>query len=73
MNDTFDIIVCHANVIRYFVCRVLQVAPAAWARMELKHASITWIVIRPTGEVRIKQVGDCGHMPIKLLTTRNVS
>ena len=24
-EDTYDVVVCHANVIRYFVCRALQV------------------------------------------------
>ncbi|CAD5113025.1 DgyrCDS2226 [Dimorphilus gyrociliatus] len=72
-EDSYDIVVCHANVIRYFICRVLQVSPSAWARMDLKHASITWVVIRPNGEIRIRQVGDCGHMPVKLMTSKNSS
>ena len=26
-EDSYEIIVCHANVIRYFVCRALQFPP----------------------------------------------
>ncbi|KAK3888712.1 hypothetical protein Pcinc_007246 [Petrolisthes cinctipes] len=34
-KDSYEIIVCHANVIRYFVCRALQVPPEAWLRLSL--------------------------------------
>lgn len=27
LEDSYDIIVCHANVIRYFLCRALQFPP----------------------------------------------
>lgn len=42
-NDSYTLIVCHANVIRYFVCRALQMPGEAWLRLSLNHASITWI------------------------------
>ncbi|KAG8035442.1 hypothetical protein G9C98_006888 [Cotesia typhae] len=48
-KDSYTIIVCHANVIRYLVCRALQFPPEAWSRLSLKHASITWISIQPSG------------------------
>ena len=32
--DSYEIIVCHANVIRYFVCRALQIPPEAWLRFD---------------------------------------
>lgn len=67
-DDTYEIIVCHANVIRYFVCRALQLPPEAWLRMSLNHASITWVSIRPTGLVGLQYLGDSGHLPLELLT-----
>lgn len=42
-EDSYTLIVCHANVIRYFVCRALQFPPQAWLRLSLNHASITWV------------------------------
>lgn len=62
-EDSHEIIVCHANVIRYFVCRALQLPPEAWLRMSLAHGSITWIAIRPNGNVTVRCVGDMGHIP----------
>ena len=62
-KDSHEVIVCHANVIRYFVCRVLQVPPAAWLRMSLLNGSVTTILIRPTGNVTVSGVGEIGFMP----------
>lgn len=62
LEDSYEVIVCHANVIRYFVCRALQLPPEAWLRMSLHHGSITWISITPSGRVALRALGDCGHM-----------
>ncbi|XP_060077026.1 serine/threonine-protein phosphatase PGAM5, mitochondrial-like [Ylistrum balloti] len=62
-TDSHEIVVCHANVIRYFVCRALQFPPEAWLRIRLNHASITWITIRPSGRVSIRHLGESGFMP----------
>ena len=68
-QDSFEVVVCHANVIRYFVCRALQLPPEAWLRMSLKHGSITWITIRPDGRTSIRALGEAGYMPPNKLTT----
>ncbi|XP_046351530.1 serine/threonine-protein phosphatase PGAM5, mitochondrial-like isoform X1 [Haliotis rufescens] len=67
-EDSYEIIVCHANVIRYFVCRALQFPPEGWLRMSLANGSITYLVIRPSGRVHIKTLGESGHMPVDKVT-----
>nr|ADD38237.1 Serine/threonine-protein phosphatase PGAM5, mitochondrial [Lepeophtheirus salmonis] len=67
-KDSYEIIVCHANVIRYFVCRALQLPPEAWLRLSLKHASLSIICIRPDGRISLRALGDSGHLPPNLLT-----
>ncbi|OQV14371.1 Serine/threonine-protein phosphatase PGAM5, mitochondrial [Hypsibius exemplaris] len=44
-KDSYEIIVCHANVIRYFVCRALQLPPEAWLRMSLHHARYNTVIV----------------------------
>uniref|UniRef100_A0A0N5B8G8 Serine/threonine-protein phosphatase PGAM5, mitochondrial n=1 Tax=Strongyloides papillosus TaxID=174720 RepID=A0A0N5B8G8_STREA len=61
-KDSYELIVCHANVIRYFICRALQLPPEAWLRMSLGNTSITWLIIRPNGNVSIRCIGDIGHL-----------
>ncbi|GBP00700.1 hypothetical protein EVAR_76946_1 [Eumeta japonica] len=69
-NDTYTILVCHANVIRYFVCKALQFPPEAWLRISLSHGSITWISIFSNGHVVLRSLGDVGHMDPKCVTSR---
>uniref|UniRef100_A0A1A9X398 Serine/threonine-protein phosphatase PGAM5, mitochondrial n=1 Tax=Glossina brevipalpis TaxID=37001 RepID=A0A1A9X398_9MUSC len=69
-EDTYTLIVGHGNVIRYFVCRALQFPPEAWLRININHASITWLAIHPTGNVTIQCLGDSGFMPPDYLTNR---
>ncbi|VDK47795.1 unnamed protein product [Cylicostephanus goldi] len=62
-EDSYELYVCHANVIRYFICRALQFPPEGWLRMSLGNCSITWLVIRPSGRVSLRSLGDIGHLP----------
>jgi len=71
-EPTCDIIVCHANVIRYFVCRALQVPPEAWLRFSLPHASVTSIVIGGGGGVKVSTVGSAFHLDSADVTTSNL-
>ena len=63
-----EIIVCHANVIRYFLCRALQLPPEAWLRYCPFNCSLTYFTIRPTGTVSCRMVGDIGHLPYDATT-----
>lgn len=69
-SDSYTLMVCHANVIRYFICRALQFPPEAWLRMSLHHASLSWITIYPNGKVILRLLGDCGHIPPNALSTK---
>ena len=61
-HHEFEIIVCHANVIRYFMCRSLQIPPEAWLRMCTFNCSLNYLTIRPTGSVSVRMLGDIGHL-----------
>lgn len=67
-EESVDILVCHGNVIRYFICRALQLDPSAWCRMSILNGSITMIVIRASGNVSVRQVGEGAHFPPYLQT-----
>ena len=64
----FEVIVCHANVIRYFFCRALQLPPEAWLRLCTFNCSLTYFTIQPTGTVSCRMLGDIGHLPHELCT-----
>jgi serine/threonine-protein phosphatase PGAM5 len=67
-DDEFDIVVCHGNVIRWFVTRALDVDPTAWLGMSVAHCSITTIQVRGDGSFKVIGVGDSGHLPYDMTT-----
>merc|ERR1712106_281646 len=67
-HTSVDILVCHGNVIRYCVCRALQLDPAAWLRMSVHNGSITVLVIKASGRVSLLELGSAGHFSPDMLT-----
>jgi serine/threonine-protein phosphatase PGAM5 len=67
-GDRHDIIVCHGNVIRYFVTKVLRVDPMAWLGMSIGNCSLTVVRIKPDGSMKLLAYGDVGHLPPNLQT-----
>ncbi|XP_066144681.1 serine/threonine-protein phosphatase PGAM5, mitochondrial-like isoform X2 [Euwallacea fornicatus] len=68
-EDSYHVLVCHANVIRYLVCRALQIPAEAWLRFSLNHASITWISITPGGRCVVRTLGEAGFMPVNVISS----
>jgi len=67
-RDEHDIVVCHGNVIRWFVCRVLQVEPAAWLQMSIANCSLTVVQVRRDGSLKLVAFADSGHIPYAMTT-----
>jgi serine/threonine-protein phosphatase PGAM5 len=63
-----EIVVCHGNLIRFFVCRSLHAPVGKWLRMTTNHCGITRILIRDTGAVRVMSYNETAHLPPKLVT-----
>lgn len=63
-----DIIVCHGNVIRYFVTKVLRVDTMAWLQMSISNCSLTIIRILPDGTMKLDAFSDYGHIPENMRT-----
>jgi len=66
-GDQHEIIVCHGNLIRYFLCRVLESPPGAWGRMDVRQGSLSEVVLQP-GWCRVNSLSDVGHLPPALWT-----
>jgi serine/threonine-protein phosphatase PGAM5 len=62
VRHEFDVIVCHGNVIRFFVMRALQLPPQAWLRLCFFNCSLTCLTVRPSGHVSLRYAGDVGHL-----------
>jgi len=66
--DEHDIVVCHGNVIRWFVTRALGVDQTAWLGMSVANCSVTTIQVRADGSFKVLAVGDSGHIPDPMTT-----
>ncbi|MGD8305270.1 MAG: histidine phosphatase family protein [Ignavibacteria bacterium] len=67
--DKNDIIVCHGNVIRYYVTKVLKVESLSWLQMTVSNCGLTVIKIRPDGSMKLFSFNDVGHIPPNLQTS----
>jgi len=67
-SDRNDLIVCHGNVIRYFVTKVLKVDSMSWLQMSITNCSLTIIRIMPDGSMKLDTFSDYGHIPENLRT-----
>ena len=63
--DARDVLVCHGNVIRWFVSRALGSDTGRWAAMEIANASLTVIAVRADGSTRLVLFSDVGHLPVE--------
>jgi serine/threonine-protein phosphatase PGAM5 len=61
-----DVLVCHGNVIRYFVVKALGVDTSHWLQMTVGNASVTVIRVEANGIFQVMSVGDIGHLPPNL-------
>ena len=66
--DRHDIIVCHGNVIRYFVTKVLGVNSMAWLGMTIHNCSLTVVRIYPNSSMKLVSFNDIGHIPPNMQT-----
>lgn len=67
-TDRVEILVCHGNLIRYLVCRAMDVPVARWTRLNSNHCGMTRILVRGTGAVRVVAYNETGHLPRAMTT-----
>jgi len=67
-EDRNDIIVCHGNVIRYFVTKVLKVNTMSWLQMTTGNCGLTVVRIKSNGSMKLVSFNDMGHIPPNLRT-----
>lgn len=63
-RDHNEILACHGDIIRWFVCRALGVDPTHWTQMSIGNGSLTVIRILPDGTTRLFFFNDVSHVPL---------
>jgi broad specificity phosphatase PhoE len=67
-KDHNEIIVCHGNLMRYFVMRALMVPPEAWNNADLYNCGISEITVHSDGKIMLLSHNDSGHLPDEMKT-----
>ncbi|MBC7812770.1 MAG: histidine phosphatase family protein [Burkholderiales bacterium] len=67
-GERHRILVLHGNILRYFICRALDVPPDAWTNMEIYNCGISRVMIEESGRMRLISHNDIGHLPPSLRT-----
>lgn len=68
VGQTIEVVVAHGNVIRYWVCKALDVAEEKWLKMDVTHTSLTTIRIAKSGNLTLLGFADAGHLPLAMRT-----
>ena len=63
-RDAHDVLVCHGNVIRWFVNRALANDVRHWTSLDIGNASLTIVAVQPDGTTRVVLYSDVGHLPV---------
>ncbi|KAJ3634500.1 hypothetical protein Zmor_016420 [Zophobas morio] len=61
-----ELLVAHGNVIRFMVCRALQLPPEMWLRLAISNCAVTRIDIAKSGRVTLRFLGEIGHLDHQL-------
>jgi serine/threonine-protein phosphatase PGAM5 len=68
LRSSTELLICHGNIIRYFVCRALQIPVTRWIQMGTNHAGITRIVIKGSGLSGVASFNETSHFTSELVT-----
>ncbi|MGE0171373.1 MAG: histidine phosphatase family protein [Oligoflexales bacterium] len=60
--------VCHGNVIRYFVTKVLGMKPSEWTQFSIGQCSLTTVRVSAKGTFTLESYGEVGHIPVSQRT-----
>ena len=63
------LLVCHGNLIRALLCRILGTPVMTWRRIGAFNCGITTVDFGKDGQTYVRCVNDTGHLPHKLRTS----
>lgn len=68
-HERHEVIVAHGNIIRYLVCRALDINADTWAKLELNHCGLSLVAISGDSQMVLIAHNRLQHLPAELHTT----
>ncbi|MCU0512459.1 MAG: histidine phosphatase family protein [Anaerolineae bacterium] len=67
-GDSHELLVCHGNILRYFICRVLETPADAWANLYILHCGISVVRVDEEGLCTLMSHNATEHLPPRMRT-----
>ncbi len=67
-GEKHEALICHGNIIRYFVMKALGVDTSKWINLSIFQCSISTVSIDEKGKIRLATFGEIGHIPTEKRT-----
>lgn len=67
-KDIHELIVCHGNLIRYWMCKATQNSPRNWRYYDHNNCGLSLVQIYPDGVCQVMALNDTGHLPVAMKT-----
>lgn len=67
-EERHEILVCHGNILRYFMVRALKAPLETWINTDINNCGISEFSVHPNGEVVLVSHNDTGHLPVPIRT-----
>lgn len=67
-QDSTELLVCHGNIIRYLICKMLKIELNTWVRMDIQQCGISVVEFHSKGFHKSGALishNDVGHIPKK--------
>lgn len=65
-QDSVELVVSHANVIRWLLATAAGAGPDAWFQQAYYHCGLSAVVLRPDRQPAVLAVNDASHLPAEL-------
>jgi serine/threonine-protein phosphatase PGAM5 len=67
-DERHEVLVCHGNILRYFMVRALRAPLETWINSDINNCGISEFTVQPGGEVVLVSHNDTGHLPVPVRT-----
>jgi serine/threonine-protein phosphatase PGAM5 len=67
-GERTELVVAHGNLIRFFVCLALGIAPSKWLKMRIYNCSITTLFVKAEYGEALGSFDEVSHLPHALRT-----
>lgn len=67
-RDKHKALICHGNLIRYLICRALDIDPHFWLKLDICNCSLSVIKVSDKKTMKLMAFNDTGHLSIDQIT-----